>query len=70
MIFDHTQYLAPSIIALVLALYPLPWHLRTRNIATLSMIFWMTCLNTVHTVNCTFLESIPPLGFRRGVYDN
>ncbi|RXK41913.1 pheromone a factor receptor [Tremella mesenterica] len=44
--------LVPSIIALLTALYPAPWHLRTRNIATLSMIFWMTALNLVHIVNC------------------
>jgi hypothetical protein len=25
---------------------------RTRNLATLSMIFWMTALNIVHLVNC------------------
>ncbi|WWD15621.1 hypothetical protein CI109_100043 [Kwoniella shandongensis] len=52
MAFCHPEYLGPSIVALVLALYPLPWHLRTGNIATLSMIFWMTALNIVHTVNC------------------
>lgn len=52
MAFAHPEYLVPSVIALVLALYPLPWHLRTGNIATLSMIFWMTLLNIVHIVNC------------------
>ena len=52
MAFSNPEYLGPSVVALVLALYPLPWHLRTRNIATLSMIFWMTLLNIVHTVNC------------------
>ncbi|KAK8870086.1 hypothetical protein IAR55_000656 [Kwoniella newhampshirensis] len=52
MSFQHPEYLGPSIIALILALYPLPWHLRTRNIVTLSMIFWMTALNTIHTINC------------------
>ena len=51
MSFPHTEYLAPSIIALVLALYPLPWHLRTRNIGTLAMIFWMAVLNLMHIVN-------------------
>ncbi|WWC89812.1 uncharacterized protein L201_004738 [Kwoniella dendrophila CBS 6074] len=50
--FQHYDYLIPSILATILALYPLPWHIRTRNIATLSMIFWMTCLNMVHNVNC------------------
>ncbi|WRT67387.1 uncharacterized protein IL334_004358 [Kwoniella shivajii] len=52
MTFTHNELLVPSIIATILALYPLPWHIRTRNIATLSMIFWMTCLNLVHTINC------------------
>lgn len=48
----NAALLVPSVIALVLALYPAPWHIRTRNIATCSMIFWMTCLNLVDTVNC------------------
>ncbi|WWC69207.1 uncharacterized protein I206_103144 [Kwoniella pini CBS 10737] len=52
MTFKHFELLIPSLIATILALYPLPWHIRTRNIATLSMIFWMTCLNMVHNVNC------------------
>jgi pheromone a factor receptor len=50
----NLAYLVPTIFALVLALYPAPWHLRTRNIATLSMIFWMTSLNLVHLVNCVW----------------
>ncbi|WWC60851.1 uncharacterized protein I303_103427 [Kwoniella dejecticola CBS 10117] len=52
MAFQHFELLIPSLIATILALYPLPWHIRTRNIATLSMIFWMTCLNMVHNINC------------------
>ncbi|OCF44175.1 pheromone a factor receptor [Kwoniella heveanensis CBS 569] len=51
MAFKHVELLVPSIIAQVLALYPLPWHIRTKNIATLSMIFWMSALNLVHNVN-------------------
>nr|ODN95032.1 pheromone a factor receptor [Cryptococcus depauperatus CBS 7855] len=47
----HPEYVAPSIIAFVLCLYPLPWHMRTGNIATLTMIFWMAWLNLVHIVN-------------------
>ncbi|OXC86425.1 pheromone a factor receptor [Cryptococcus neoformans] len=61
MAFAHPEYLVPSVIALVLALYPLPWHLRTGNIATLSMIFWMTLLNIVHIVNCiVWVDSSAP----------
>ncbi|ODN98420.1 pheromone a factor receptor [Cryptococcus wingfieldii CBS 7118] len=52
MVFANIQYLIPSCFALVCALYPLPWHLRTGNIATLTMIFWMALLNIVHIVNC------------------
>ncbi|OCF71595.1 pheromone a factor receptor [Kwoniella mangroviensis CBS 8886] len=52
MSFQHFEYLLPSLLATILALYPLPWHICTRNIATLSMIFWMTALNMVHNVNC------------------
>lgn len=51
MAFSHPELLIPSIIALICVLYPLPWHLRNRNVATLSMIFWMTSLNLVHIVN-------------------
>jgi pheromone a factor receptor len=60
MVFRNAVYLSMSIIAWVAALYPLPWHLRTRNIATLSMIFWMTMLNTVHIINSE-LPDINPL---------
>ncbi|KJE05297.1 pheromone a factor receptor [Cryptococcus gattii NT-10] len=52
MAFAHPEYLIPSVIALVLPFYVLPWHLRTGNIATLSMVFWMSLLNIVHIVNC------------------
>ncbi|KAK4687752.1 pheromone a factor receptor, partial [Tremellales sp. Uapishka_1] len=52
MAFPHPELLGPSILALPCALYPLPWHLRTHNIAILAMIVWMTALNLVHIVNC------------------
>lgn len=57
MAFSHPELLGPSLIALLCALYPAPWHIRNRNIATLSMIFWMTSLNLVHIVNCKPLLS-------------
>jgi pheromone a factor receptor len=53
MAFSRPELLIPSILALACALYPAPWHLRNRNIATLGMIFWMTSLNLVHIVNYT-----------------
>lgn len=50
--FAHPELLVPSIFALIGALYPAPWHIKNRNIATLGMIFWMTTLNLSHIVNC------------------
>ncbi len=55
MSFAHPELLVPSIVALLCAVYPAPWHVRNRNIATLGMIFWMSSLNIVHIVNCTSL---------------
>ncbi|KAI9637959.1 pheromone receptor 1 [Dioszegia hungarica] len=51
MAFQHPELLVPSIFAFFCALYPAPWHIRNRNIATLGMIFWMTALNLVHIIN-------------------
>jgi hypothetical protein len=48
----NPPYLVPTVLSLLAVLYPAPWHIRTRNIATLSMIFWMTALNIAHLVNC------------------
>lgn len=30
-----------SFLAVILVLIPLPWHYRTKNIATLSLAFWL-----------------------------
>jgi pheromone a factor receptor len=66
--FAHPELLIPSIFALVLALYPAPWHIRTRNVATLSMIFWMTSLNLVHIVNCEWpLARVSPADIPVGI---
>jgi pheromone a factor receptor len=48
---NYPELVVPSIIGLVCVLYVLPWHVRVRNLATLSMSFWMISLNFVHLVN-------------------
>jgi prepilin signal peptidase PulO-like enzyme (type II secretory pathway) len=48
---NYPELVVPSIIGLVCVLYVLPWHIRVRNLATLSMSFWMISLNFIHLVN-------------------
>lgn len=48
---NYPELLVPAIIAFLVVLWVLPWHFRLRNIATLSMCFWMTALNLSHIVN-------------------
>ncbi|CAE7191323.1 unnamed protein product [Rhizoctonia solani] len=40
-----------SFICTVLVLIPLPWHWRSRNIPTLSFIFWLTVVNIPRGIN-------------------
>ncbi|KAJ6498430.1 Rcb2.42 [Mycena vitilis] len=40
-----------AFIASALVLVPLPWHLRARNIATLSIILWLFILNLTYGAN-------------------
>ncbi|OCF59121.1 hypothetical protein L486_03622 [Kwoniella mangroviensis CBS 10435] len=47
----HPDYPFWSFISTVLVLLPLPWHIRARNIATLSLIFWLVLANVVTFVN-------------------
>ncbi|KAF9514388.1 hypothetical protein BS47DRAFT_1343157 [Hydnum rufescens UP504] len=44
--------LAPvSFISMALVLIPLPWHLRARNVATVSTFLWLAVCNLYHFVN-------------------
>ncbi|CAE6424206.1 unnamed protein product [Rhizoctonia solani] len=40
-----------SFICTILVLIPLPWHWRVRNIATLSIIFWIAIINLTRGIN-------------------
>ncbi|RXK42208.1 hypothetical protein M231_00566 [Tremella mesenterica] len=40
-----------SLIGFILVLLPASWHLRARNVATLSLIFWLSLANAVMFVN-------------------
>jgi hypothetical protein len=51
MTLNYPELLIPSIISFVAVAYVVPWHIRIRNIATLSMSFWMLSLNMVHIIN-------------------
>ncbi|KAF8207456.1 pheromone A receptor-domain-containing protein [Mycena galopus ATCC 62051] len=42
---------ASAYVASVLALVPLPWHWRSRNVATLSIIAWLFVLNLSYAIN-------------------
>ncbi|KAJ9110981.1 hypothetical protein QFC20_002748 [Naganishia adeliensis] len=48
---NYPELVVPSVIGLVCVLYVLPWHIRVRNLATLSMSFWMISLNLIHLIN-------------------
>jgi pheromone a factor receptor len=48
---NYPELVIPAAIGLVCVLYVLPWHIRVRNLATLSMSFWMACLGVIHIVN-------------------
>ncbi|KAJ9110982.1 hypothetical protein QFC20_002749 [Naganishia adeliensis] len=48
---NYPELVAPSAIGLFCVVYVLPWHVRVRNLATLSMAFWMGALNLVHLIN-------------------
>nr|AAO17256.1 pheromone receptor [Coprinopsis cinerea] len=47
----HPEFAPVAIIACLLLLLPLPWHWRARNVATLSMIFWLFVSNLIFAVN-------------------
>jgi pheromone a factor receptor len=40
-----------SFICTVLVLIPLPWHWRARNVATVSIIVWLTICNVTRGIN-------------------
>jgi pheromone a factor receptor len=58
MTLNYPELFVPSLLSFVLVLYVVPWHLRIRNIATLSMSFWMLALNLVHIINRMHLFDI------------
>ena len=48
---NYPELVVPAVIALFCILYVLPWHIRVRNLATLSMTFWMASINFTHIIN-------------------
>lgn len=48
---QHPDYAVWSFIGFIMVLLPSPWHWRARNIATLSLIFWVAMANLVVFVN-------------------
>jgi pheromone a factor receptor len=51
MAIHYPELLYPAIVALVCVLWVVPWHIRTRNMATLAMAFWMSTLSLTNIVN-------------------
>jgi pheromone a factor receptor len=51
MVLSHPQLLIAPLISLACVWYPAPWHIRNRNVATLSMIFGITAVDIVHITN-------------------
>lgn len=52
---DYAALLVPAIAAVLGVIYVLPWHVRLRNVATLSMSFWLITQNIRNIVNCKFV---------------
>jgi hypothetical protein len=46
--------LLPNILALVLVMASMPFHVNTHNVVTISMGFWLSLLSTIHIINCEF----------------
>jgi hypothetical protein len=40
-----------TFVAVVLVILPLPWHYRTKNVATLSIAFWLAQGNIFQAIN-------------------
>lgn len=47
----RTQLPVLSFLSLPLLILPLPWHLRARNIATLTIITSLFFTNLIHGIN-------------------
>ncbi|KZT19582.1 fungal pheromone STE3G-protein-coupled receptor [Neolentinus lepideus HHB14362 ss-1] len=47
----HPEFPVVTLLCAALLLVPLPWHLRARNVATLSMIGWLFVLNVIYAVD-------------------
>ncbi|KZV82019.1 fungal pheromone STE3G-protein-coupled receptor [Exidia glandulosa HHB12029] len=48
---NHYELPVGAFLAVVLALLPLPWHWKARNVATLSLIAWLVVVNLCRGVN-------------------
>lgn len=40
-----------AFLAVILVILPLPWHIKTKNIATLSLAFWLVQGNLFLAIN-------------------
>lgn len=47
----HYELPIASFLAVVLAILPLPWHWKARNVATLSIIWWLVVVNLLRGVS-------------------
>lgn len=47
----HPEFPYVAFLAAFLVLFPLPWHWRSGNVATLSMVFWLFILNVIYGVD-------------------
>jgi pheromone a factor receptor len=62
----HPELAPVSFISMVVVLMPLPWHLRVRNMATVSTFLWLAFLNLHHFVNALLWKG--NVGIRAEVY--
>ncbi|KAI0789242.1 pheromone A receptor-domain-containing protein [Abortiporus biennis] len=47
----HPEFPYIAFFAALLVLFPVPWHWRAGNVATLSMVFWLFVMNVIYGVD-------------------
>lgn len=47
----HPELPVFAFLSALLVLIPLPWHLRARNIATVSIVVWLFAVNMIYGIN-------------------
>jgi pheromone a factor receptor len=64
-----SKFLIPlSLLAILLNIGPLVWHIRSRNIPTSSILAWIIILNLINFINAIIWHNDDPEHWWRGFY--